>query len=105
MSDGVVVVSGDLMDRSKLAAAYPSATVLRTVREIDTGGVGLAVVDLRLVEPADITSLVERGVRVVAFGSHVDEAALAGATEAGAEALPRSVFFRRLAEGQYPNPG
>jgi hypothetical protein len=37
------------------------------------------------------------GVKVVAFGPHVDAAALDAATEAGAaESLPRSRFFARL---------
>jgi hypothetical protein len=39
--------------------------------------------------------------RVIAFGSHVNEEQLAAATAAGVEALPRSVFFRRLANGDF----
>jgi hypothetical protein len=33
---------------------------------------------------------------VVGFAPHVDDEALARASAAGCEALPRSVFFRRL---------
>jgi hypothetical protein len=60
------------------------------------------VVDLRLVTSDDLVGLVglvDHAERVVAFGSHVDDDTLAAARSAGAEALPRSVFFRRLAEG------
>ncbi|HEY5727136.1 MAG TPA: hypothetical protein VIV08_00850, partial [Acidimicrobiia bacterium] len=44
-----------------------------------------------------IARIAAAGVKVVAFGPHVDAAALDAATEAGAaESLPRSRFFARL---------
>lgn len=102
MTERIVVVTGDLMDRSKISAAIDDAVFARGVAlaieaspELD-----LAVVDLRVVSADDIATLVARGVRVVAFGSHVDEATLDDARSAGAEALPRSVFFRRVADGR-----
>lgn len=95
----VIVVTRDLMDRSKITAAFPNARVvarldaLRGLEQLPL----LAVVDLRLVDdPADLGSLAER---VVAFGSHVDDQVLAAAADGGAEAMPRSVFFRRLGDG------
>lgn len=96
----VVVVTRDLMDRSKIAAALPGATVvsrLGAARDREPTP-ALAVVDLTLVD--DASELTGLAGHVIAFGSHVDEEVLAAATAAGAEALPRSVFFRRLAEGQ-----
>ena len=96
-----IVVSSDLMDRSKVAAALPDAVVVRSaaaaVEVADDAA--LVIVDLRLVDPADLADLVDRAERVVAFGSHVDEQALAAAGATGAEALARSVFFRRLTDG------
>jgi hypothetical protein len=61
-----------------------------------------AAADLVLVDLGrlhDLTVLTAIEARVVGFGSHVDDAQLAAASDAGAEALPRSVFFRRLADG------
>ena len=96
-----VVVSADLMDRSKIGAALADVVFVRTADAASEAGddVTLVIVDLRLAGPVQIGALVEGGARVVAFGSHVDEDVLAAARDAGAEALPRSVFFRRLAEG------
>jgi hypothetical protein len=48
--------------------------------------------------PADLSALVTTGARIVGFAAHVDEATLAAAEAQGIEALPRSVFFRRLTE-------
>ena len=65
-----------------------------------TDPASLAVVDLaapRAIE--QIEDLARTGVRVIAFGPHVDARALEAASAAGAtESLPRSLFFRRLDE-------
>jgi len=51
----------------------------------------LAVIDLaRTDAPQRITDLVTRGVPVLAFGSHVDAAALRAARDLGARAVPNS---------------
>ena len=51
-----IVVSSDLMDRSKVAAALPDAVVVRSaaaaVEVADDAA--LVIVDLRLVDPADL---------------------------------------------------
>ena len=98
-----VVLSTDLMDRSKLSAAFPDAVFVRSAGEAieRAGEAEVVVVDLRRVEAGDLGALVERAGRVIAFGSHVDDEMLATATTAGAEALPRSLFFRRLANGEF----
>jgi hypothetical protein len=84
----------DLMDRSRFAAG----TVFVAVPE-DLAAVGadVVVVDLnRIGRPARVGSV---GGRLIGFASHVDAEALAAARAAGFdEALPRSVFFRRLGE-------
>ncbi len=46
-----------------------------------------------------IRALAGAGVATIAFGPHVDDVALVRARSLGAgDALPRSVFFRRLAD-------
>ena len=98
--DVVAILSTDLMDRSKLTAAWPDASVVRTAAQLaDHGAKGACVIaDLRLAEASVLGELARAGVHVVAFGSHVDEATLAAASAAGVDALPRSKFFRRIAE-------
>lgn len=95
----VIVLCTDLMDRSKIAAALPHASFVRKVaalREAATPAT-VALVDLRCIDqPTDLGDLAGT---VIAFGSHVDEEALDRARAAGAQALPRSIFFKRLATG------
>lgn len=100
--NAAVVLSTDLMDRSKLSAAFPDAVFVRSAGEAieRAGDAEVVVVDLRRIEAGDLGALVERAGRVIAFGSHVDDESLVAATAADAEALPRSVFFRRLANGE-----
>lgn len=95
----VAVLSADLMDRSKISAAFPDATIVRSAEALIEAATNadLVVVDLRRVD--DLAALETIAARVVGFGSHVDEELLAAATAAGIEALPRSVFFRRLTDG------
>ena len=96
----IVALSVDLMDRSKISAALPDAKLVRSfakLAELDSTA-DVFLVDLgRLDDPA---ALAELSTPVIAFGSHVDDAVLAAATAAGAEAMPRSVFFRRLESGE-----
>lgn len=91
---GVCALVGDLMDRSRLAAAVPAVAFLdapeacagAAVVVVELTGHGHAVGAVRAAAP---------GARIVAFGPHVDEAALAAARAAGADVvLPRSRFFR-----------
>lgn len=94
----VVILCRDLMDRSKMSAAWPDAQFVPTIERLRSEAIGadLIVVDLSLVaEPRDLEVL--QG-RTIAFGSHVDDEQLLAAFAAGAEALPRSVFFRRLSD-------
>ncbi len=103
---GVALVGTDLMDRSKVTAAAEAAgtdlAVWRNPGAVEDGLAGstprIALVDLT--HPAAlevIARIAGAGVKVVAYGPHVDGAALEAATEAGAaESLPRSRFFTRL---------
>ncbi len=110
----VVALSADLIDRSKISAAFPAAILVRSVVKLSdavTTNAGtqagpsagtarlLVFVDLGRVE--DITVLHELGGHIIGFGSHVDEEQLAAAQAVGIEALPRSVFFRRLENGDF----
>ena len=92
---GLVAVTRDLMDASRIRSAVPTATVVAGVGGPEPARAGLIVLDLAAgVDPAAAAAI---GPPVVAYGPHVDSDALAAAVAAGcADALPRSVFFRRL---------
>ena len=91
----VVAITGDLMDRSKITAAIAGVRVVRPGG--DVGEADVVLVDLSLAGALDAATA--SGARVLAYGSHVDESTLSAARAAGAEAMPRSLFFRRLVEG------
>ena len=91
----ITAVSRDLMDRSKITGAFADARVVRSADDLI--GADVVLVDLSI--PGAVEAAVGTGARVIAYGSHVDEETLAAATALGAETMPRSVFFRRLAEG------
>lgn len=103
----IIALTADLMDRSKISGAFPEARVVRSLEAlataiaestIETGSqTAIALIDLgRITDPSALGDI---AARVIAFGSHVNEAALNAAQAAGVEALPRSVFFRRLGDG------
>ena len=90
-------VTPDLMDRGRIDGARPDVVHVRHDAAVASAGPGdLVLVDLG--RCPDVAALVATGARVVGYAAHVDEATLAAATDAGVEALPRSVFFRRVAE-------
>lgn len=67
--------------------------------EATARGCRVVVVDLDAVGSTAldaVSRLTAAGVVVLAFGPHVDAARLAAARSAGAVALPRSAFLRRL---------
>jgi hypothetical protein len=90
----IVAFTNDLMDRSRLSAAIPELEMVRTPE--DAAGAACVVVDLAS-HGASLPAIRAAAphARLVAYGPHVDEAALAAADAAGADAvLPRSRFFR-----------
>ena len=92
----VYAIVGDLMDRARIDEAIldvqhvTAGTIGHLATEQDT-----VLVDLVRTGPA-VALAVATGARVVGFAPHVDTEALARGEAAGVEALPRSVFFRRL---------
>ena len=94
----VVALSADLMDRSKISAAFPEALVVRSVDALVEAADATTVSLVDLARVGDTGALADVPGRVIGFGSHVDEAVLNAATEVGIEALPRSLFFRRLGD-------
>ena len=84
----------DLMDRSKLAGAVNGVTFVRDA----TASAGADVVVIDLARHADAVTAVRAMVpeaRIVAFGPHVDDDAMARARTDGADlVLARSAFFR-----------
>lgn len=94
----VLVVSANLLDRSRIESAIRAAGL--SVASLDASSPTRALVDLSSPGAIDrIEELTDGGVDVIAFGPHVDTATLEAAAAAGAtESLPRSIFFRRLDE-------
>lgn len=99
----IVAYTPDLMDRSRITSAVGAGAV-RFVATADAL-VGLADADVVVVDLGRrgaldaLAAIVASGVRVVAFGSHVDHALLDAARAAGVdEVLPRSRFFATAAE-------
>jgi CheY-like chemotaxis protein len=97
----VVALVPDLMDRSKVRAAFPEAALVARAEQLVEAASGADLVLVDLQRPGVLETLTawktEGGnTRVVGFASHVEGEVLAAAEHAGVEALPRSVFFRRL---------
>ena len=95
MGKRVLLVTADLVFRSKLAAVVAAAggEVTR-----DEGLCDLAVLELEGAAAGRVGELVRRGIPVLAFGSHVRADALRAAREAGATAVPNSQVEVRLRE-------
>jgi hypothetical protein len=90
----VVALVGDLLDRSKIAAAVPNASFAAGAD--DSAGADVVVVDVKA-HPGAVAVARELapGARIVAYGRHDDPAALEAARADGADAaLARSRFFR-----------
>jgi hypothetical protein len=94
----VIVFAPDLMDRSRIASALPDAVFVAAVDQLSQAGPeAVVLVDLR--RPGVLEAVPTLAAPVVGFASHVDEALLLAARDAGcAEVLPRSRFFRRLTD-------
>ena len=97
----VVALSVDLMDRSKISAAFPDAMLVRSVSKLVDAVTPSTLVLVDLARLDEVMVLQAIDARVIAFGSHVNAEQLAAATAVGVEALPRSVFFRRLENGDF----
>ena len=101
-------MSDDLMDRSRIeplvvgSGAEFVAWTGRSARPVLTDGAipELVLVDLALQWALDsIEELSTAGVRVIAFGPHIDRVGLRQARQAGAdEVLARSAFFVKLGD-------
>ena len=98
----VVALVPDLMDRSRVTAVAPDAEVVTSVDALAAAapGADLVVVDLGRPGVLDaLPALTAAGPRVVGFAAHVDRATIDAARAAGCDdVLPRSAFFRSLAE-------
>lgn len=94
----VFAVVPDLMDRGRIDAAREVVHV-RFDGAVERASAGdLVLVDLGRAPAERLDELVATGARVVGFAAHVDDVTLASAGDAGVEALPRSVFFRRVGD-------
>lgn len=95
----IVAYVPDLMDRSRIQAAAPGVRAVAVPADLpDAAGAGdLVVVDLSRPGVLDVLGAVTG--RVIGFAPHVDGDLLTAATAAGCDlVLPRSQFFRRVAE-------
>ena len=112
MSGRILFVSDDVMFWARVQAAAKAAS--REIARIDgeaamseaysSGGVGRVIADLGS-RSVDVLAWAARwksapeAPELIAFGSHVDEAALARAREAGFDqVMPNSRFHRTVAE-------
>jgi len=92
-----VVITRDLMDGSRFRSAAPGVTIVRSATDDALTDATLVLVDLAL--GLDLAAIVADGRTVIAYGAHVDDDALSAARKAGcADALARSIVFRRAAE-------
>jgi threonine dehydrogenase-like Zn-dependent dehydrogenase len=99
----IVALVADLMDRSRISEAVPDVEIVRAPS--DTAGADVVVVDLGRYG-AVVTSVraAAPAARIVAYGSHVDDAALERARADGADVvIPRSRFFRDPATAVGPS--
>jgi DNA-binding NarL/FixJ family response regulator len=90
----VVALVGDLLDRSKIAAAIPEAAFATAADA--SAGADVVVIDVKAHPDAvAVARELAPNARIVAYGRHDDPAALEAARARGADAaLPRSRFFR-----------
>ena len=91
----VAAFAPDLMDQSKLRAA--GVELVRSVADLAETTADRVLVDLS--RPGVLGAVAAIDAEVIGFGPHVDDELLDAGRAAGcADVLPRSVFFRRLAE-------
>lgn len=104
----VGLLSGNLMDRSRIgplvdrSGAQLIVWTNHAAATHDAGGDPPDLILADLAAPGSLQAIekwVQTGVRVIAYGPHVDREALRSARQAGAEqVLARSVFFEKLGE-------
>ena len=87
----VVAYAPDLADRSRIEAALPDVTFVKSLDDLPAADVLILDLSRAATFPSTNAS------RVIGYGSHVDDALLAGARVAGIDAMPRSRFFRDIA--------
>jgi hypothetical protein len=90
----IVAITTDLMDRSRIVGAIADVEFARDATAC--AGADVVVVDLARDAPAvAMVRSVAPGARIVAFGPHVDTAAMEQATRDGADVVvARSRFFQ-----------
>jgi hypothetical protein len=96
MAKRVFLATRDLLFRAKLGSAVAAAG-----GEVSRDEAACDLVVLELADPATIGrigELVQRGMTVLAYGSHVQPELLRAARAAGATAVPNSEVERRLRE-------
>jgi DNA-binding NarL/FixJ family response regulator len=98
----IVVMTNDLMDRSKISAAMGDVEFATDPTRAE--GADVVVVDLaRHASAVAVVRAAAPTARIVAFGPHVDTEAFDRAAHDGADAvLPRSRFFRDPAAALRP---
>ena len=95
----VVALTPDLGDRSRIASTHPDTVFVGAAALLPTAAAGadVVVVDLTRAGVLDVLDEVVAGAgRVIGYGPHVDTELLAAALASGAEAVPRSRFFRDM---------
>ena len=81
----------NLMDRSRFAS---HVEMLQTFDDLESVNADLVLID---VSNPEVLQYLPAGLQIIAFAPHVNAEILDQATAAGCvDALPRSVFFKRL---------
>ena len=91
----VLLATADLLFRSKLGSVVTAAGAEVTR---DETACDLAVLELAGPSAGRLAQLVQRGIPVLAYGSHVDAASLRAASATGATAVPNSQVETKLRE-------
>jgi len=95
----VAAYAPNLMDRGKILTALPTPEWLNSPTALTATDADLVIVDLTRVP--DLSVLRDVPGWCIGYAPHVDDDLISSAAAAGCdEALARSVFFRRLSQGQ-----
>jgi len=93
----VVALIPDLMDRSRLGGHSIEFVGAAALLPVVAAGASLVLVDLSRPGVSEVLEVVVGAAdRVIGFAPHVEDEVIALAVAVGVEAMPRSVFFRRV---------
>jgi len=103
MSETDIAFVDDLMDRSRICAAFPQIRFISDPRECSDARLVIVDITRHGIHIEEIRRLLPHA-HIVGFGPHVDEEIMKQARDRGVDiALPRSRFFRDVAAACAPD--